>query len=74
MARHRAHFETLNEADNMIEQKEYDAMVDFIEVNLLSIDPEEWFDLVKKEFPNMPDVEITETIMILSGGDCIGID
>ena len=58
----------------MIEQKEYDAMVDFIEVNLLSIDPEEWFDLVKKEFPNMPDVEITETIMILSGGDCIGID
>lgn len=74
MARHRAHFETLNETDNMIEQKEYDAMVDFIEVNLLSIDPEEWFDLVKKEFPNMPDVEITETIMILSGGDCIGID
>lgn len=57
-----------------IEQKEYNAMVDFIEVNLLSIDTEEWFDLVKNEFPNMPDVEITETIMILSGGDCIGIE
>lgn len=58
----------------MIEQKEYDAMVDFIEVNLLSIDQEEWFDLVKKEFPNMPDAEIAEVIMIKLGGDCIGIE
>lgn len=57
-----------------IEQREYDAMVNFIEVNLLSIDPDEWFDLVKKEFPNMPDVEITEAIMIELGGDCIEVD
>jgi hypothetical protein len=57
-----------------IEQKEYDAMVNFIEVNLLSIDSDEWFDLVKKEFPNMQDAEITEAIMIELGGDCIEVD
>ena len=48
MARHRAHFETLNETDNMIDaNKEWDEIANFIDTIQDSTHEDDLFDVVK---------------------------
>jgi len=57
-----------------IKQSDVDEIIDFIHENLISIDSEKWFDLVKSKFPNAYDDLINEIVMVLSGGDVVEID